>query len=989
MLVLIVSTTIAQAQERHFSTVRSSLKQAIEDSGPKPVVSKQFKRWEWFWERRVGTDGTLPPVQSYISAAQYHERAVKAEQTQTLAVWKELGPTAPDRMDGPLNWEGIGRVNCIAFSRQDSRLLWLGSASGGLWKSTNAATSWTEVRVPGLSVFGVSDIAVHPTNDRIIYVATGDANGASSTDVFGYPAFSYGVIKSVDRGVTWTRTGLQFALSSTATVARLWVNPQDPNVVVAATSTGIARSTDGGVTWSVRTQPINAKDLVQHPTNPNVLYASTFSFSGGALFMRSEDQGVTWQSVQGIPGACRIRLAVTPAAPDRVYAVASAVAPFALENVYISNDLGRSFQAQRRSQNLLGWSITGNDFDRGGQGWYDLAMAVSPTDPSLVFVGGVNIWVSFDNASTWRLASEQNGNAGLPRVHADQHFFAFQPVTNRLFSCHDGGLSFSDDEGLSWNDASAGLKIQQYYAMDMLKTNPTIFIAGSQDNSTYVASAAGGKHVIGGDGMECLIDQRNPSVMYGSIYYGTFFRSTNGFNSWQTISRANERGEQGAWVTPLIASSATQNTIFAGYQNVWKSSNRGDTWTRLGTLPGSQNALVRTLAVSPINDAHIFAGTSSAVYYSENSGGEWKQVRGVGGFVTDIEPHPTELGVAYVTYGAYNASVRIAEIRNGEAINLSGVGLPPVPVNTVVFQPASQPRLVVGTDVGVYFSEIGSGIWKPLGSEMPTCIISDLVFDAQHRLLRAATYGRGIWELDASACTATAPSISASPKDTVCFGDSIVLSAPAGFRSYTWSNGDTSRTIVVREVNQTGKYSVAIMDNLGCTAVSTTRDVVIARPPNKPILRTRGDTITSTPTGATSTLQWFFNGQPIQGATSRQHVATSSGAYTLVATGPTGCVVTSEPIDVIVTSVQPIVDASRISLFPNPAQRLVTLQITKGSSAIESVEIVDVSGTTTIRLSSEGGVGSMMIPVDQLPAGLYIVRVMTTEGLWQSTFIRQ
>ena len=987
---IVLSAAIAPAQaQRSFNDVRASMRASLEGTNPdgSPRISKQLRRWEWFWESRLTDDGSIPTPAVYASAMTSARNKYLTDDVQAAKEWKELGPTGPTGLSVASSFYGIGRVNCVAFSQNNANLMYLGSAQGGLWRSTNGASSWEWVEIAGMPMFGVSDIAIAPNDDKIIYVATGDAATAIAGDINGFPGFSYGVIKSTNGGVTWETTGLSYLPEQNYGVARLWMDPKDANTLLAATTLGIRRTTDGGKTWRLVSANANVRDLVQHPTISTILYAGTFSQGGDAALWRSTDAGLTWSVQHREPAACRWRIAVSKAAPSTVWAVASNTYPYALNGVFKSTDIGATYEKVYAAKNLLGWSRSGNDFNRGGQGWYDLAMAVSPTDANRVFVGGVNNWRTTNGGQTFDLATEQNGD-GAPWVHADQHFLAYHPLNNsRLFACHDGGIARSTDGGQTWSDCSAGLKIQQYYAFATTDRDANLMIAGAQDNSTTIFEGSKFQHHIGGDGMECAIDPNNSNILYGSVYYGTFYRTTNRGTSWSIISNQQVRNEPGAWVAPFAVSRKTANSIYAGYSNVWKSTNNGSSWTRISNFGSS--ASLRTLVVAPSDDRYIYAAFSQSMFGTTDGGATWKQMSGLGGFVTDIEVDPKDPKRIWVTYGGFNAGIKLAEIVDGTVKNVSGNGLPNVPANTVAFVEGNPRRLFLGTDVGVYVSDVGSTVWSPYGAKMPTTIISDLEVLPTSKKLRASTYGRGIWEVDVTQCTATKPTIRAVTPTTACSGDSVIIEVQGTFASMRWSNGDTTRRLVLRSVTESGDYAVSIEDMNGCRAVSDAIKVTIDRAPSKPSVQRRGDTLRSTTLGGVTSFQWRLNDVDIPGATSREYLPKVSGAYRVFVKNDAGCPNLSDPVDVTVTSVEESELHTSIVASPNPTTGDVTLHLGQACISGVNITITNLAGERVATSVIPAGDTQANIDMSFAAPGLYLIRCDTGRSVVTIPILRQ
>ncbi|MDZ4745720.1 MAG: T9SS type A sorting domain-containing protein [bacterium] len=983
----LVAVTLV-ATDGDYVRVRADLKSQLERVQPdgSTKVSKQFRRWEWFWEARQTPDGGFPSSLQYATEAAKVNRRKMEPDVQAQATWVELGPTGPSSVSVNGGWNGIGRVNCVEISRTNPDLMFLGSAQGGIWKSVDAGSNWTAVNVPILPTFGVSDIAIAASNSNIIYVATGDANASIPGVVSNLPGFSYGVIKSVDGGTTWTTTGLTMTAESNNLVARLWVDPRNADIVVAATYTGIRRTTDGGATWNQVSNSAFYRDLVGNIDQPDILHAATSSRSGGAAIFRSIDNGLTWTLTKSVAAAQRIRLAVSRADANLVMGLAALASNSGFEGIYKSTTQGATYDKVAGSKNLLGWSSSGNDV--GGQGQYDLALEIHQSNANHVFVGGVNIWRSTNAAGAFTLSAHNNGN-GAPWVHADQHYLKCHPSRDIIYACHDGGIARSTNKGVSWTDISKGLKIQQYYALATSSVNTNITIAGAQDNGTTLSSnGTSFVHVLGGDGMDNAIDPENPTIMYGSSQYGNFSRSMNSGFNWDFIANAQRLGEPaGSWVTPIVTHPKTTGMVYVGYTNVHMSDNYGSNWEKISNFP--QDDLIRHLAVAPSDDQYIYAGFNSSVKYTTNGGQTWQAQSGIGGgYIQDVQVHPIDAKRWWVTYGGY-ISTKIVEVKNGIVTNITGAGLPNVPCNAVYYQRGSPGRLYVGTDVGVFFKDDGSTSWSPFGNGMPTTIVTDISFITPTSKLRVATYGRGIWEITAQLCSAPQPQVSPVGPTTVCAGDSIELQASDGFAKYIWSNGSTSKSIRLGSVGETGTYTVNVEDANGCTNVSQPITITIKRSPTKPsITRRGGDTIRSSAIGGITLFQWYAGDVAVSGGTQREFVPQQSGTYSVTVTNSDGCTVSSEPYTFVIgpVSVQDDV-AATFAIYPNPTDGDVRIQLPPGMSRI--VEVVNTLGTVVLMSEAIDGVTDLSMSLSNVASGTYFVRVRAGESVWMRQLVKR
>jgi photosystem II stability/assembly factor-like uncharacterized protein len=989
IITLCASVAVTNATETEYERVRNAMQQALEQPNPDgtPRISKQFRRWEWFWQGRLHSDGSFPRPSLYLSELQKIESRKPLTDAQASKIWKELGPTAPDMPNEISTWNGIGRVNSIEVSPTDPNLLFAGTAAGGIWKSTNNGGAWTPVNITAIPVIGISDIAISTKAPLIMYAATGDANGARPGDLTGYPAYTYGIIKSTDGGNSWAPTGLTYDAVQNAVIARLWIDPRDENIVVAATYSGIMRTTDGGKSWKQQASG-TYRDLIGNPSVVSVLYASTYRLNGGAQILRSTDAGVTWEATYSIPGANRIRLAVTKANANVVAAVASNYQSQGLEGVYKSTDGGKTFAELPTNLNLLGWNADGRD--SRGQGFYDLAMEISPTNANVMFVGGINAWRTTNNGSSWVLSAHWTGAGGAPWVHADHHYFKFHPTQNRLYSTHDGGIARSTDQGISWRDISNGMKIQQYYGLATSNTNPSLTIAGAQDNGTALSKNNGSSfvHTLDGDGMMAAIDYVDPSIMYGSQYYGAFWRTTNQGTNWTFASNQNARGDnRAAWVAPIAADPKTQGTVYIGYGNVYKSTNAGSSWSKISNI--SSSVPTRWISVAPSDPKYIYVAYDNALWFTTNGGTNWQQQTGLSGFIMGVEVHPTDPKTFYVALGGFSAGQKLMRVSNGTVTNLTGNGLPNVPCNTVVYQRGGTNRLFVGTDLGVFFSDEGSGFWQPYGTGMPPIMVSSMRLISTTNILRVATYGRGVWEIDVKQCTAATPTVKALTATTVCSGDSVMLEANTGFTSYRWSNGDTNRRIVLKGTNATASYSVGVEDANGCRAVSSPVNVVINKLPAKPLINVVGkDSLRSTAFGGVSVFQWYKDGVKIDGATSRIYVTNVAGSYTVDVFTAEGCSSRSDAFvyDPNVLSVNEQSLNEMLTVAPQPALDQVTVTLPVWSNRV--VEVFSITGERVLVQAIPDDATTFGVSTLLWSPGAYIVRMNAANGTASTSLIK-
>jgi photosystem II stability/assembly factor-like uncharacterized protein len=777
---ILLSATMASAQpwmetlpasSTNFYDIQASFNRYWEgrDTHERGKGWKAFKRWEWFWEQRVFPTGAFPdPMQLYRESADRQAR--RAGSSNLLAgSWSSMGPS-----QSPGGYAGLGRLNCVRVSPANPNTIWVGSASGGLWKSTNGGVSWSTT-TDELPTLGVTDIAIEPSNPAVMYIATGDGDAGDT--------YSVGVLKSTDGGATWTATGLNWAVTQTRRISRLLMDPSNSSLLIAATSNGIHKTTNGGTTWTQVSTTSNFRDLEFRPSAPATAYASR---SNGQVY-RSTNTGDTWTLLSGgIPtSGSRVALGVTPANADYVYALYAA-SNGGFSALYRSTDSGTSWVSMSTTPNLLGWDAGGGDV--GGQGSYDLAVAVSQSNPDEVYVGGVNNWKSTDGGVNWSIISMWYGGVGPAAVHADQHDLSFVPGTTTLYAGNDGGIYRTVDGGTSWTWLGGGLRTTQFYKLGVSQTDAAVLIAGAQDNGTKALSAGVWDDVIGGDGMECAVDFTNASIMYGSIYYGAFYKSINGGASFFPIT--GSISEQGAWVTPFAVHPTDPAILFAGYTNVWKSTDAGGTWGIVGALSGGR---LDNLVIAPSNPDVIYLSDGATLIKTTNGGAGWSTITSpTGNTITSLAIHPTNPDIIWLTASGYAAGAKVYVSTNGGSSwsNISGT-LPNVPANTIVYENGSPDRLYVGTDIGVHYRDNTVSDWQDFNGGLPNVVVSELEIQYSAGKLRAATYGRGVWESDlfrplVPLITATPDSFSA----TIAPGDSAtgtLLIVNAGGAALNWN----------------------------------------------------------------------------------------------------------------------------------------------------------------------------------------------------------
>ncbi len=689
-----------------------------------------YKRWEWFWSQRVYPTGDLPAPDILQTRMKEYEDKYGKQPTGAIG-WSLIGPAVI-----PTSAGGAGRINCVAVNPADTNIIFVGTASGGLWKSTNGGSSWS-TNTDAFGTLGITAIVFDPVDANIMYIATGDADAGDT--------YSVGVLKSTNGGTTWNTTGLNYSTSSTVTIRALVIHPTNGNILLATTGSGIYKTTNAGTNWSSVASG-NFRDLEVNKADPTIWYA-TKTYVG---VYKSTNTGASFSALAGgLPSvvAGRVAIAIAASSPSTVYAIfVNGASGFG--GLYRTTDAGTTWTLQSNTPNILSWDGTGSD----GQGWYDLVLDVDPTNPAVVYVGGINLYKSSTSGSSWTKITHWYSGAGYPYIHADQHGFAFHPGKNTtIYAANDGGIFRSRNGGTSWTDISSGLAITQFYRLGTSQTNPNRIYAGAQDNGTDAYINGNWDRIIGGDGMEALIDYSNENIGYGELYYGAINRTTDGGNSFSSIT--NGIGEDGGWITPYVINPINPATLYLGTTKVYRTRNRGNSWTAIsGALTGNT---LYTLAVAKTDTNTIYAGDNSNLFKTTNGGTTWTNITSglPGASQTYVAVDPTNAQVVYVTFSGYGSQKVYKTTNGGSSWTNISTGLPSIPTNCITIHPTTTTNLYVGTDVGVYNSSDGGATWQSFSVGLPNVVIDELEFYAAGNKLRAATYGRGIWQISLGAGT--------------------------------------------------------------------------------------------------------------------------------------------------------------------------------------------------------------------------------------------
>lgn len=735
-----------------------------------------YKRWEDIMAPRVYPSGDKTLVsrafeeyQNYLLQNSQNKLNNSSSSSIMSATWQPVGPF------GDPSGGNAGRINAVRFDPSSSTGLWACAPAGGLWKSVNNGSSWT-TNTDFLTITGCSDVVFDPTNSQNMYLGTGDGDAGDN--------YSIGVLKSTNGGTSWSATGLSWTVNQGRKIYKLLINPLNKNTIFAATNVGLYRTINGGTSWSAVIGSGTITDIEYKPGDTTTVYAVSTNF------FLSTNGGSSFSTItSGLPTSAsnnRLAIAVTPANSAYVYVVASSSSNSGFLGFYQSTNSGTAFTSKATSPNLLGWASAGND--TGGQGWYTLSIAASPTNANEVVVGGVNIWRTTNGGTNWSLFAHWTGS-GAPYAHADVHDLIYKNGTT-LYVGNDGGVFFTSNSGGSFAAVNGNMNIAEIYKIGISKNTYNYSITGHQDNGTNLGNG-GWSQTMGGDGMACFVDQTNDQVMYGEQYQGSFNRTTNGGTSWTAITTGITG--TGAWVTPWHQDPnvSTPNTIYGGRQQMFKSTNQGTNWSQIGTLGGS--GTIVEFAIAPSNNQVIYVIKGNALYKTSNGGTAWTTITGtlpVGSAqLTWVTVKDNDPNSVWVTFSGYSSGNKVYQsVDGGTTWTNYSTGLPNLPVNCITYWNGTNNGLYVGCDVGVYYRDASLSSWTLYSSGLPNVVVKDIAIFYPLGKMRIATYGRGVWEADLYNNGTQAPIANfVADKTFICTGMTVNYTDQSTFAPTTWN----------------------------------------------------------------------------------------------------------------------------------------------------------------------------------------------------------
>lgn len=689
----------------------------------------------------------------------------------TNPAWTETGPaplTKHLQLAG--NREASGRITGIAADPSNPNVIYVAATGGGVWKTADGGTTWTPL-TDAQSTLTMGAIAIAPSAPQTIYAGTGEADNS------GDSLYGRGILKSTDGGASWTLLNNNGVFDRLA-VVKIAVDPGNANNVFAAMSTntvlgasgnaGIWKSTDGGATWTNTTTGINGvtgttqfTDVIVDPTNGSRLFCAIGDDFGGPAngVYVTTNAGGSWAISGNWPIGTQgvTRVAISKSNPQILYA-AVADTSAALDSIKKTTDGGTTWNnVTNQPPNYM-----------GNQGDYDNVIAINPSDPNNVFVGGQltgnnaqgiftgGVFETTDGGTSW--ADITIGAAGDNGPHPDHHAMTFD-ASGKLLDGNDGGIWRLENPATSsiqWADLNTNLATIQFVGFALNPLDPNLAYGGAQDNGTdKFTGALGWLNVDGGDGGFVRVDQTNPNTVYHTFPFGPGFmaRSDDAGVTWIDITNGINTGDNAQFYPPYVMDPSNSARLVLGTDHIYETTNKGGSWKAIGT-PGSGGFnpsidSVTALAISSTSSNTIYAAAGPAnIFVTTNDGASWTlhNIPNITDHIQDLVVDPTNSLVCYAVRDQFGQG-KVFRTADGGATwtDISG-NLPDLPASALTLDPGTG-QLWVGNDNGVFTSLDGGTTWAPYGIGLPNARVTNIELNTTLHLLAVSTYGRSTWEI--------------------------------------------------------------------------------------------------------------------------------------------------------------------------------------------------------------------------------------------------
>jgi len=756
--------------------------QSVWDQVPESVRSRNsFKRYEWYYRNRLDEQGKYPKefIQSQrdIEASRIELSKILNKGTTVSDTWTNIGPVGIDMSSSFIPYWGTvsGRIRGLDVHPTDANTVYIGAASGGIWKTTDGGTTWTD-KSSTLNHLTFGSIAIDPGTPTTIYAGTGESMaGYNNTNFEGD-----GLYKSTDGGNNWTQ---QTGVGTQTQIADIEVSPTNSNIVLCAVASGnwnlgspsnigIWRTSNGGTNWTRVISVDRGFDVSFHPTDPNLAYCTIGNQNASGGFFISTNAGVNWtQSNTGLPAATsiqRMQFELSLSTPATIYSVIynNSALPGGQTTAAFKSTNGGTNWSQISSGVLMSGAYDG--VNANDQGWYDLCISVNPTDANNVMFGNTEVSKTTDgsNISFLRNPAGYHGGVGAwaQYTHVDIHKIMFAPSNSSIvyIGC-DGGIYKSTNSGSTFSYINNNINTIQFYRVASHPTNSSILYGGAQDNGNFSTTDKGATNWVfesSGDGMECFVNYNDPNYVFMSTQQGSLQRSTDAGANWSTVKSSNANIT--AWTAPYWQHPTNPTKIYAAVElQIYRSITTGSSGSFSAISPSLGN-VITSVTQSAVNTSNMmlllsYYTTSPSVYKSTDEGVTWTSITAnitgagfTGTVMQRVIADPLSANTFYITRASYGIGQVIRTTDFGTTWTDISSNLPKVTTNDIFVDPSNGSHIFAANDFGVYWSSNSGGSWAKLSNGMPFVPVLDFDFynSGGTRYLRAASHGRGVFELN-------------------------------------------------------------------------------------------------------------------------------------------------------------------------------------------------------------------------------------------------
>ncbi|HET6512763.1 MAG TPA: hypothetical protein VFH43_11265, partial [Candidatus Kapabacteria bacterium] len=678
------------------------------------------------WLRELDESGPNKDVRSALQNAYKEFNAMsnrRAMKMSAFNAWEQVGTSQESKVSG--------RASHIAFHPTDASTLYLATAQGGLWRTTDLGTSWVNLS-GSWPTLAMGAVTLDPFDPNIIYAGTGDHAGPDGV----------GILKSTDAGLNWV------SIASSALVGqkvlKIIVDPVNTKNVFASTNNGVHKSTDAGATWTKVLSLGGYTTIVMNSNDPNNLLAAM-----GSEVRRTSDAGETWMAVgENLPGSNRTVIAMSPSDPNYVY---------------VSLSVGGASHVGRSMDNGLTWEVISLQVDYlGDQGWYANAIVIDPKNPKAYVVGGLDVYRSANGGTPQKRSNWTASKSSSNYTHADIQYLAYG--IDALYCLSDGGIYRSTDNASTWSqNMNATLATLQFMGFDA-PPDLSYYLGGTQDNGVIRTEGLDMpfEETAGGDGGRTWVAQSDPSIAFSTYVQANLQRSDDGGRTWRRGDRGDHNiinndtllNESAPFYMQYSVNEADASLVaISGNRRVWLSQDGGISFNSATRTSGAASIAGGPNAVhwAEQDPLYLYAsGRTGNFHYSTDFGENWTKSAQKIGIASGIETHPRDARKVYAAIQGYGGAHFYLSTDNGETWTAPATNMPDVSALSIAV--SDDGVIFIGHQLGVIVSQDNGVTWEPLREGLPLVQIMSLSIrgSGANTYLLAGTYGRGGYRLNIS-----------------------------------------------------------------------------------------------------------------------------------------------------------------------------------------------------------------------------------------------